>query len=253
MKLHPDEYPEIISDLLSFASTNNYSKIFAKVPGGLESGFISSGFIREAAIPGMFKNQEDGIFISLFLEDWRREEDIFPLDDILSTLESKKWDSRKEKPETICIREAGLDDASAIAETYKDVFETYPFPIYQHAYIRDAMNAGVRFFLIVHDKQVVSCCSAEIDYESLSAEMTDFATHPMFTGRGYAGLLLSTMEKVMKVEGIITTYTICRAGLYPVNAIFKRAGYQYGGRLIRNTNICGGLESMNVWYRKIDR
>lgn len=251
MKLHPDDYPEIIMDLLSCADKNNYSKIFAKVPDWSEPGFTSSGFIKEAVIPGMFKNREDGLFLSYFLEDWRREEVQKPLDDILRVLELKKWDEKKKKTEEI-IREADLPDASAIAKIYKEVFETYPFPIYQQKYIKEAMNAGVRFFLIIHDEQVVACSSAEVDFKSLSAEMTDFATHPLYTGRGYAGFLLTAMEEVMKDEGIITTYTICRAGLYPVNALFKRSGYQYGGLLIKNTNICGDLESMNVWFKKID-
>ena len=250
MKLHPDDYPKIIKDILSCAKKNNYSKIFAKVPESLESGFLTSGFKKEATIPGLFKDLEDGIFISLFLEQWREEEDLDPLDEIVDVLDSKKWENKSQISKDI-IREATLSDASAVAKIYKDVFETYPFPIYKKEYIRETMNAGVRFFLINHDEQVVACSSAEVDYSSLSAEMTDFATHPLYAGKGYAGGLLATMEGVMKDEGILTTYTICRAGLYPVNALFKRAGYQFGGRLIKNTNICGSLESMNVWFKKI--
>lgn len=32
-----------------------------------------------------------------------------------------------------------------------------------------------------------------------------------------------------------------------------RAGYAWGGTLVNNTNICGGFESMNVWYRALER
>jgi hypothetical protein len=55
----------------------------------------------------------------------------------------------------------------------------------------------------------------------------------------------------MKEEGILLSYTIARAIFRPINAVFAGAGYQYAGTLLNNTNICGSLESMNVWYRKL--
>jgi len=36
-----------------------------------------------------------------------------------------------------------------------------------------------------------------------------------------------------------------------MNKTFAYAGYKYGGTLIRNTQICGELESMNVWYKQL--
>lgn len=49
-----------------------------------------------------------------------------------------------------------------------------------------------------------------------------------------------------------TAFTIARALSYPINATFARAGYAWAGTLVNNTNICGGFESMNVWYRALD-
>jgi hypothetical protein len=34
-----------------------------------------------------------------------------------------------------------------------------------------------------------------------------------------------------------------------MNITFAKRGYNFGGRLINNTNICGGTETMNIWYK----
>jgi hypothetical protein len=36
-----------------------------------------------------------------------------------------------------------------------------------------------------------------------------------------------------------------------MNITFARAGYRYAGTLVNNTQICGQLESMNVWYKPL--
>ncbi len=55
----------------------------------------------------------------------------------------------------------------------------------------------------------------------------------------------------MPSRGIRTAYTIARAVSYGMNITFARCGYQYGGRLVNNTDIAGSLESMNVWYKTL--
>jgi hypothetical protein len=59
------------------------------------------------------------------------------------------------------------------------------------------------------------------------------------------------METKMKKEGILLAYTIARAISRPINGTFAKAGYQFAGMLTNNTNICGSLENMNVWYRRL--
>jgi len=36
-----------------------------------------------------------------------------------------------------------------------------------------------------------------------------------------------------------------------MNITFAKQGYQYAGCLVNNSNICGSIESMNVWYRQL--
>jgi hypothetical protein len=67
---------------------------------------------------------------------------------------------------------------------------------------------------------------------------------------GFAGTLLHAKEAHMKNEGIVLAYTIARAISRPINTTLAVVEYQFGGLLPNNTNICGSLESMNVWYKK---
>jgi hypothetical protein len=57
------------------------------------------------------------------------------------------------------------------------------------------------------------------------------------------------MENEMKKKEMKTLYTIARLESIPMNKTFMRADYSYAGTLINNTNISGGIESMNVWYK----
>ncbi len=59
------------------------------------------------------------------------------------------------------------------------------------------------------------------------------------------------MEMKLEQEGIRTLYTIARAVSPGMNITFSKLGYIYNGCLINNTQICGSLESMNVWSKNI--
>jgi len=93
--------------------------------------------------------------------------------------------------------------------------------------------------------------SAETDPVRGMVEMTDFATHPEFRGMGFGVFLLQQMETAMRRRGFIAAYTIARAISPGMNIVFAKQGYLYGGSLINNTNICGRLESMNIWYKPL--
>ncbi|MCK4270100.1 MAG: hypothetical protein KAW93_06440, partial [Methanogenium sp.] len=97
----------------------------------------------------------------------------------------------------------------------------------------------------------VAASSAEMAPEERNVEMTDFATLPTCRGYRLSSCLLTRMEETMKREEFAVAYTICRAESHPINITFSRAGYRFGGTLRNNTQICGGFESMNVWYTRL--
>lgn len=113
------------------------------------------------------------------------------------------------------------------------------------------MTENIVYFGVEMEGQLVSLASSEMDVDSKNVELTDFATLPEFRGNSFAGRLLRRMEKEMKTRNILTAYTIARAVSPGMNITFSKAGYDYRGTLINNTNISGQIESMNVWYKHL--
>ena len=146
---------------------------------------------------------------------------------------------------------ATKDDAEAITQVYREVFETYPFPIHDPEYILQTMEENFIYFTLWDGDRLAAVSSSEMYPAYGNVEMTDFATLPHYRGNGGAQFLLRTMEAEMRKRGIANAYTIARAYSFGMNITFARNGYSFGGTLTNNTNISGSMESMNVWYKTL--
>jgi putative beta-lysine N-acetyltransferase len=254
MHLSPRDLPGILDDLDALAQAEGYSKVFAKVPASAISLFIARGYIVEARVPRFFRGREDGYFASKFLDAERRREKA----DTAVVLAAVRAKADERRPAVLppgwTCAPAADEDADCLAALYGEVFATYPFPIGDPGYLRETMAGDYRYFIVrAADGRIAAASSAEIYREDENVEMTDFAVHPDFRGKSLSALLLSRMEEEMRAAGMKTAFTIARALSYPINTTFVRAGYAWGGTLVNNTNICGGFESMNVWYRALER
>ncbi|HYW95511.1 MAG TPA: GNAT family N-acetyltransferase, partial [Bacteroidales bacterium] len=124
-------------------------------------------------------------------------------------------------------------------------------PIHDPVYLADTMKSHFSYFGIFdRNSQLVAASSAETDKGNRAVEMTDFAVNPEFRGNGLALSLLDKMEESMTNRGMKTFFTIARLNSPAMNRTFLRMGYRYSGTLVRNTNISGQIESMNVLYKK---
>jgi putative beta-lysine N-acetyltransferase len=253
MKLSREDIPDIIRPLDDLARKEGYTKIFVKLPESSESVFAGAGYCTEATVPFYYNGTETAVFMAKYFSPARnRAADSCAVADVLSaTFGYAEKRYHPHLPAGFSIVQAHPKDAKEIAAIFRSVFKTYPFPIFEQDFITRTMKEGIRYFCIHKSKKIVAVASCEINTEAQNVEMTDFATDPMFQGKGLAGNLLLAMETEMKKEDIRLAYTIARATSYPINMTFARAGYQYGGVLLNNTNICGALESMNVWYKKL--
>ena len=130
-------------------------------------------------------------------------------------------------------------------------FKSYPFPIQKPTYLKRMIQEGVLYFCICIESRIAAIAAAEIDLDSKNAEMTDFATLPKWRGMGFAGMLLSHMDKKTRKLGIQTAYTIAKAASLGMNSVFKNSGYNYAGLLKNNSQICGSIQSMTVWYKHL--
>lgn len=253
MKLAPADIPDIIRYADDLARKEGYTKIFVKVPESSVEVFASDGYISEATVPYFYQGGEPAVFMGKYLDPKRKEiPDTTKTANVLSDAFSHAGERPTHNvPDGFSLMHAHAGDAEDIATLLRTVFLTYPFPISDPDYIRETMQGSIRYFVIKKSHLLAAVASCEIDAENLNAEVTDFATGPLFRGRGFASLLLHAMETELKKEGVRLTYTISRAIFGPINTVFAGAGYQFGGLLPNNTNICGSVESMNVWYKKL--
>ncbi|MFP4419392.1 MAG: putative beta-lysine N-acetyltransferase [Desulfococcaceae bacterium] len=143
-------------------------------------------------------------------------------------------------------------DTTKMAALYRAVFPSYPFPILDPDYLRSCMENHVLYVGAEWDGTLAAISAAEMDPSDRNVEMTDFATLPEFRRHGLARRLLARMEKEVRNFGIRTAYTIARAGSPGMNLAFAQSGYAFAGTLVNNTHIAGRIESMNVWYKRLD-
>lgn len=253
MKLDKRDIDFIIPAISQLAELNAYSKLFCKVPKSLAPHFFANGFVLEAFIPKFYNNKEDVFFVAKFLNAERlmniETRQLNALSNLLAS--SPKVETIKKESSDFTIRALTKNDVERITEIYKQVFETYPFPIHDPAYILKTMDEDVQYFGAEKEGKLVALSSAEIDFKGANAEMTDFATDPAYAGNGLAIRLLKKMEVEMKKQNITSLYTIARLNSIAMNKTFLKNAYQYSGTLIKNTDIAGKIESMNVYYKLV--
>lgn len=250
MKLDPADMPNIIDRLNELAQKNEYTKIFAKVPGPCASAFVRRGYSREGMIPHFYNGETTATFLGRFIDPLReatRQRD--EIERIIILAQSKSGTAVNPLPEGYRLRAAEEADAEELAAVYKAVFASYPFPIHDPAYLIETMRSHVAYFVAEKDGQIAAAASGEMDLKNLNAEMTDFATLPDHLGNGLSVHLLQQMEPELAKRGIRTLYTIARAISPGMNITFSKCGYTFGGTLINNTQISGSIESMNLWHK----
>ena len=251
MKLSREDFPSIIGRLDELAKEERYSKIFAKVPAYAKDEFKKNGYLVEASIPRFFNGKEDVYFLGKYFDESRMLENrIEEINEILNVAGSKKEEETEFfLPSGFECKICNKSHIYQMADLYKKVFDTYPFPIFDPWYINKTMDENFIYSSIWENDLIVALSSSEMDIDSKNVELTDFATLPEYQGNGFAIYLLNNMEKEMQKRKIRTAYTISRAVSFGINIIFAKMGYKYSGTLLNNTNISGNFESMNVWYK----
>lgn len=252
MHLDPKDSKYIVDYVLDLADKKELSKIITKVPHRCMKDFLEKGFIIEATIPKFINENEHLHFMSKFLKKDRlflNNKDI--LKKIRETAEKSLKFLPDQLPKNYILREAAFNDSCEIAMVYQAVFDSYPFPIMDPHFIESNLSSNVRYFIIKEFDTIIAVASAEMNPDTNSVEMTDFATLPEYRGRKLGSHLLWEMENRMVNEGYKVAYTICRADAYGINITFARRGYKFGGLLVNNTNISGDISSMNIWHKHL--
>ena len=251
MSMAKEDKPHIAETLERISREKGYSKIFAKIPAGSLDCFVDHGYRIEARVPGLYLGREEGLFLGRFLTPARAEEKNGDLKrEVLELALAAPQSEPGELTAEIQIKLLGKDDLEGLAALYTEVFASYPFPVYDPGFLSSALSQGVVYLGAFKDGELLGAAACEVDKKSMSAEMTDFAVHPLARGLGLSRHLLKAMEKEMKRAGVLTLFTIARTLSHGMNLTFARAGYEFSGSLVNNTNISGAIESMNVWFKK---
>ncbi|MFH1724016.1 MAG: putative beta-lysine N-acetyltransferase, partial [Elusimicrobiota bacterium] len=255
MRLDKADLPGIVERIDALAQERGYSKIFVKVPAAAGDAFRGRGYEVEATIPAFFNGEEDALFMARYPDPKRKEG--APRQKIEEVLAACRARGGAEAPPALDpgLKAAHLEPrhADEVAALYRKVFDTYPFPIHDPAYIAKTMGEGFAYFGVYDGQRLVAASSAEMDLAGAYSEMTDFATLPECRGKGLATILLGLMEDFVRPKGVRTAFTIARAVSFGMNIAFARVGYSFGGTLWNNTNISGNIESMNIWHKRLDR
>lgn len=252
MKLAESDLPEILEELNDLAANEGYTKIFAKTNARVKDVFLTDGYLEEAFVPGFYNGQEDGSFLGKFLSPERQaNHEADTIKAVLEAAESSKDIQKTQNDKGLSIRKAGPADIADMANVYKRVFESYPFPIHDPQYLLSTMKSHISYYVTTEKGNIVAVSSAETDPVASNVEMTDFATLPEYRKRGIATKMLTYMDRAMSENGFKTAYTIARAVSFGMNITFARNGYTFAGTLLNNTNIAGSIESMNVWYNAL--
>ncbi|MEA3232613.1 MAG: putative beta-lysine N-acetyltransferase [Thermodesulfobacteriota bacterium] len=254
MSPHPEDVPWIVEKLYKLASTKGYSKILARIPASMERIFLESRYVREAVVPGYLISGEALLFVSRFLRKSRGREN-YPdrVAQNFALIEKHTRHHHVRRSDLPAIRLCKKNDRVEIAQLFRQVFASYPFPVDDPEYLTHTMASHTRYYCTTENGRIVGVCASEMDMDNLAVEMTDFAVVPEMRGRGLAAYLLAEMERDMCSRGMRTAFTIARTLSPGMNLIFKQMNYRWGGTLVNNTNISGGIESMWVWHKRLEK
>lgn len=250
MKLANTDVPAIIPAMTRLARRNGYGKIIAKVPEPHADDFGAAGFAPEATIPGYGGGKRNLLFMARFMND-RRGREYDPVR-VRRTLHAAAVPTDRPSPRpTAEIAPCRASDVDEMSRIYRQVFDSYPFPIRDPEYLKQSLGAPSHYFGIRMNEGLVALAAAEIDSGNRAVEMTDFAVLPEWRRNGFAGALLRHMESEMTLRGMATAYTIARISSPGMNRLFRNRGYLRAGKLTNNTHIGGKIESMLVWYKRL--
>lgn len=245
----PDQVIRAIKDL---SDQMNMGKVIYFAKDKDKNAFEERGFIEEGKIEG-FYNGQNACCLSFFSDEKRRYSDHPDEEDkILETALNVKTKENREAAKDYIIREAGQGDAEEIAKLFESVFITYPTPMHQPQYIEGVMESKILFMVAENKRgEMISAGSAEINREYFNAEITDCATKQAYRGKGVLSSIILSLEVALAHQGIKTLYSLSRAMSYGMNIILSRNNYQYAGRMIKNCNIMGDFEDLNLWVKSI--
>ncbi|WP_308639469.1 putative beta-lysine N-acetyltransferase [Paenibacillus silvisoli] len=238
--------------LAKLLENDPFTKLFVKAREEDWRTFAARGYMLEGVYTGYFDGR-DGYCMAKYTDLERRTSDHWIEEDRIleQVLELEPKMEREPLPDGFTLRCGTPSDAEELAALYGLIFQTYPIPMNDPAYVAHAMEEGTAFYVVEHENKLVSAASAEINGVYRNAEMTDCVTLPAYRGFGLMRQLLQALEEELLSRNIRTAYSLSRALSFGMNAVLAQLGYAYQGRLTKNCDIFDKFEDMNLWCKTL--
>ncbi|MBN2798854.1 MAG: GNAT family N-acetyltransferase [Deltaproteobacteria bacterium] len=234
--------------LLGEAEERGRPRVVVLAAARLAEGLTSAGLWEEARMPGYYRGEEDCVVLggaphgAIGLAD---PEGVARVDALLPG-----YPVDGSAPDLVSLR-AAPEHAPLVAALVAEAFRYYPTPTGDPAYVRDQVEAGVPFRLLMDGGQPVAVASADLDRAALTAEITDCVVLPSHRRQGLMRALIRDLMGDLRGMDYPTAFTLARAVVPGINLAFRGMGFAYRGRMLRSCRIGDGLEDMNVWSRRL--
>ncbi|SFS70382.1 putative beta-lysine N-acetyltransferase [Paenibacillus sp. BC26] len=256
MRLRVDDYnyegnaDALCNRLAELMGNPLFTKLFVKVREQDMRSFMARGYMLEGIYKGYYDGQ-DAYCMARYTDLKRRSSDHWIEEDHIleQVLALQPKPDRERLEETFSIRCAAAQDSQELASLYGQIFQTYPIPMNDPAYVAHVMEEGTVFYVVEHEGRIISAASAEINAKYRNAELTDCLTLPAYRGHGLMRQLLLVLEEDLLQRNIRSAYSLSRALSFGMNAALFQLGYGYHGRLTKNCDIYDKLEDMNLWCK----
>ncbi|WP_050615299.1 putative beta-lysine N-acetyltransferase [Bacillus testis] len=253
-RIRVDDYYGCIGQILDLCHEkmlhHGFSKLIFKARREQCADLLARGYVLEAMVKGFFGGSDAYFFSCYYSSDRRNSAGWAEEDELMLRVrlhKGEKKDPKESYPLVLCTEE----HAEALASLYQSVFNVYPVPMDDPAYIVSCMEKGSVFLAFQDSDSLISAVCGEIDKERRNAEITDCATKPEYRQFGLMQKLIRLMETELRQRAIHCLYSIARAKSFGMNAAFDRLGYAYTGRLANNCYIFDDMEDMNMWCKQL--
>jgi putative beta-lysine N-acetyltransferase len=246
-----ENYDAFVGFLETTAQRYNLYKIIIVAKQKDWEALFVRDFLLEALHPSFFKG-EPGFHLAKFTNIERQESKHRLIEKALLKKVQESPHTSRDLPSEYTIKTADPVSIPELSNLYTSVFSTYPSPMNDHTYLEKIMQKTSIFKIMLYQNKIISAASIDVDQRTSSAELTDCATIKDHSGKGLMSHLVKSLENEAKQLNLITLYSIARASSVGMNSVFSHNMYNYYGCLINNCHICGQLENMNIWSKRIN-
>ncbi|MEO2076523.1 MAG: putative beta-lysine N-acetyltransferase [Bacillus sp. (in: firmicutes)] len=255
-RIRVDDYrgnvQQILKRIESLVEQQQAEKLIIK---GRRNDFLAlmeNGLQPEAIVERYFLGSDAFFFSKYFTIDRKKNEHWITEDRMIHSIYQLEPSIEKNlPPKEYELKKADENCAAELSAMYRQVFQVYPTPLHDPAYVKKTMEDGTLYYVYFYQGKIVSAASAEINSFYKNAELTDCATLTEHRKYGLMKIILKELERELKNRGIFCSYSIARSLSFGMNAVLFQLGYSYRGRLMNNCYIYDKLENMNMWVKNL--